>query len=56
MVTAVCVDPSSGYVISGSYDKTVRIWNTDTGECLRTLEGHTRVSIGVNSYRMALIG
>ena len=49
------MDPSSGYVISGSEDSTIRIWNTVTGECVRTLEGHTRVSIGVNSYRISLI-
>ena len=37
--------PHSGHIISGSDDKTVRIWNADTGECIRTLEGHTSVSI-----------
>ena len=25
---------------SGSYDKTVKIWNPSAGECLKTLEGH----------------
>jgi FOG: WD40 repeat len=27
--------------VSGSYDKTVRVWDLDTGACLRTLKGHT---------------
>ena len=26
---------------SGSYDKTIKIWNITTGECIQTLEGHT---------------
>ncbi|OMH85547.1 Cell division control protein 4 [Zancudomyces culisetae] len=26
--------------ISGSYDNTIRVWDTVTGECLRTLVGH----------------
>ena len=34
--------PSHPVLITGSYDKTVRVWNLDTGECLRTLRGHTR--------------
>lgn len=34
--------PSHPVLITGSYDKTVRIWNLDTGECLRVLRGHTR--------------
>ncbi|KAI9636998.1 putative F-box protein [Dioszegia hungarica] len=34
--------PSHPVLITGSYDKTVRIWNLDTGDCLRVLRGHTR--------------
>jgi len=30
-----------GRLASGSYDKTIRIWDPATGECLQTLEGHT---------------
>ena len=37
-------------IVSGSEDKTVKIWNTD-GECLKTLEGH---SDGV--YSVAILG
>jgi WD40 repeat protein len=28
-------------VVSGSNDKTVRVWDVDTGACLRVLEGYT---------------
>ena len=31
---------SDGRVISGSQDKTLRIWNIETGECERVLRGH----------------
>jgi WD40 repeat protein len=27
-------------IISGSGDKTIRIWDINTGKCLKTLEGH----------------
>ena len=26
---------------SGSYDKTIRVWNFESGECLKVLKGHT---------------
>ncbi|KAF9430724.1 hypothetical protein BGZ76_000729 [Entomortierella beljakovae] len=29
-------------VVSASGDKTIKIWSFETGECLKTLEGHTR--------------
>lgn len=34
--------PAFPVVITGSYDRTARIWNMDTGEELRVLRGHTR--------------
>ena len=30
-----------GELVSGSYDKTIKVWRLDTGECLRTMTGHT---------------
>jgi WD40 repeat protein len=30
-----------GHAASGSEDKTVKIWNLETGECRVTLAGHT---------------
>ncbi|RUP44968.1 quinon protein alcohol dehydrogenase-like superfamily [Jimgerdemannia flammicorona] len=35
-------DDSSNVLITGSYDKTVRVWNLETGKTLRVLAGHTR--------------
>ena len=29
--------------MSGSGDKTIRVWNVETGECILTLKGHTRL-------------
>jgi WD40 repeat protein len=31
-------------VVSGSDDNTLRVWDVDTGECVRALKGHGRVS------------
>jgi len=36
-----CLEISGNIVVSGSYDKTVRMWDLKTGEHLRTLRGHT---------------
>merc|ERR1712166_1570242 len=47
----VCsVDYSSDgrFVVSGSGDKTVRIWDVDTGECVKILKGHTGGVRGVS--------
>ena len=32
---------SDGRVVSGGYDKKVRVWDLSTGKCVRILEGHS---------------
>ncbi|KAF9437461.1 hypothetical protein BGZ76_000611 [Entomortierella beljakovae] len=36
----MCLQFDDSFLITGSYDNTVKVWNIETGECLRTLTGH----------------
>ncbi|RKU30419.1 hypothetical protein C6497_04340 [Candidatus Poribacteria bacterium] len=40
-VLSVAFNPDSTTIVSGSRDKTIRLWDVDTGESIRTLSGHT---------------
>ncbi len=40
-VDGVAVTPDGRYVISGSSDRTVKIWDIESGQLLRSLRGHT---------------
>ena len=40
-VTSVCAAPDGHHVVSGSLDRSVRVWDVATGRELRKLEGHT---------------
>jgi predicted Zn finger-like uncharacterized protein len=40
-VRSVFLSADGRRAISGSWDKTLRLWNVDTGECLQTFSGHT---------------
>eukprot|EP00981_Chlorochromonas_danica_P005093 scaffold1034_cov175-Ochromonas_danica.AAC.19 len=42
-VTACRLSPCSHYLLSCSEDRTLRIWNIDSSECLKTLIGHNKV-------------
>ena len=54
-VWSVALSADASMIVSGSFDKTVRIWNAATGECVRVLEGHYNywfTHIVVNNYDM----
>ena len=50
LVNSVTISPDGKYIVSGSGDKTIKIWDIKTGECLNTLEGH---SYWVNSVTIS---
>jgi WD40 repeat protein/Cdc6-like AAA superfamily ATPase len=41
VVKCVSITSDGNRVISGSQDKTLRIWDLESGRCINTLEGHT---------------
>ena len=40
-VTSLALSPDGKYLASGSFDKTIKLWRVETGECTRTMEGHS---------------
>lgn len=42
-ITCLCYLAPQNLIASGSWDKTIRLWNPNTGECSKTLEGHTDI-------------
>ena len=58
-VTSVCLSADSRFALSGSHDKTLKLWEVATGLCLRTFAGHAdqvnSVFLSVDS-RFALSG
>ena len=47
-MNGVSFSPNNQYVVSGSDDKTVRIWDVESGDCIKTLKGHTSNVRGVS--------
>ena len=43
-VTSVTYSPDGTRIVSGSWDWTIKIWNANTGECLKTLKDLESVS------------
>ena len=46
--------PSYPVLITGSYDRTVKVWNMHTGQVVRTLTGHTRAIRALQFDQMLL--
>jgi WD40 repeat protein len=40
-VTSVSFSPDGSQIVSGSRDKTIRVWDAVTGKIIKELEGHT---------------
>ncbi|MGB7084594.1 MAG: NB-ARC domain-containing protein, partial [Phormidesmis sp.] len=40
-VCSVAFSPGGEHLMSGSADRTIKLWDVKTGECLQTLEGHS---------------
>ncbi len=40
IVSSVAYSPDGSSALSGSWDKTLRLWDAATGQCLRIFEGH----------------
>jgi WD40 repeat protein len=56
-VSSVAFSADGQRLASGSYDKTVKVWDTATGACIQTLEGHGEsvysVAFSADSQRLA---
>ena len=40
-VFSVCISKNGSKIASGSWDKTIKIWDISSGKILKTLEGHS---------------
>jgi len=54
-VWCVDLDVTEKLIASGSGDKTIRLWDLDTGECIRVIKGHHRGVKDVKIYAHVVV-
>ncbi len=47
MVNALALSLDGSLLVSGGWDRTMRVWDTGTGRCLRTFDAHDGIVSGV---------
>src|SRR5439155_879212 len=55
-VCCVCVSADGKRVLTSSADKTLRLWDADTGKCLRVFEDYTKVCFSPDGTRLLTSG
>lgn len=51
LVFCCCFNPTNNQIISGSYDETVRIWDVNTGTCIRTIPAQSDPVTSVDFHK-----
>jgi WD40 repeat protein len=52
LVSSVAFSPDGKTLANGSWDNTIKLWNVETGELVRTLTGHTdEARISLNGWK-----
>ena len=49
-VNLVAISPDGKYIVSGSYDKTIKIWDIKIGENIYTIDNSYNILIDNNGY------
>ncbi|XP_060109115.1 F-box and WD repeat domain containing protein 10B-like [Heteronotia binoei] len=50
-IHAIYFNEQKGLLLSGSYDLSIRMWNINTGECVKIFNGHTGTIICLNLHK-----
>lgn len=55
-ITSICFTADSKYIFSGSHDRTIKLWDTETSTCKHTISAHSSVnhlSLSPDEYYLA---
>lgn len=47
IVTSVATNAKQNVIVSGSWDRSLRVWDTESGRCFMTLKGHNNYISGI---------